>query len=165
MTPLAILAVIAGFFKGAFIEMITKLLPELDVHVSSGTFWILVIVTLGIALGGIALAVLKFKKDGKYFSEKFNHRPCYKILANQYFMPHIIENIILKPYLALSKFSWKNVDLKIVDALVDGIAKVIYSSGDKARVTQSGNLSTSLRLMAVGITVLLVLSVALGIAK
>ena len=165
MTPLAILAVIAGFFKGAFVEMATKKLPELDIHVSSGTFWVLVIVTLGIALGGIAFAVVKFRKDGTYFSEKMKDKGIYKALANQYFMPHIIENVINKPYLALSKFSWKSIDLKIVDALVDGIAKVIYKSGDKARVTQTGNISTSLRLMAVGITVLLVLSVALGIAK
>lgn len=165
MTPLAILAVVSGFFKGAFIEMIEKKLPALDIHVSSGTFWVLVIVTLGIALGGIAFAVMKFRKNGTYFSEKMKEKPIYKALANQYFMPHIIDNVINKPYLALSKFSWKSIDLKIVDAMIDGIAKFVYKTGDRARVTQSGNLSTALRLMVVGITVLLVLSIALGIAK
>ena len=165
MTPLAILAVVAGFFKTSYIEMITKKLPELDIHVSSGTFWVLVVVTLGIALAGIAFAVFKFKKDGTYFSEKIKDKSFYKLLANQYYMPHIIENVILKPYLALSKFSWKNIDLKIVDAIVDGVAKVIYRSGEGSRVIQSGNLSSALRLMIFGITVLLVLSVALGIAK
>lgn len=165
MTPLAVLAVIAGFFKGAYIEMITKKLPELDIHVSSGTFWVLVVVTLGIALGGIAFAVMKFKKDGTYFSEKIKEKSFYKLLANQYYMPHIIENIILKPYLALSKFSWKKIDLKIVDTIVDGVAKVIYRSGEGTRLVQTGNLSSSLRLMIFGITVLLVLSIALGIAK
>jgi NADH-quinone oxidoreductase subunit L len=165
MTPLAILAVVAGFFKEPFIEMATKLLPELHIHVTNGTFWVLLVVTLGIALSGIAFAVFKFKKDGTFFSEKLKNRPCYKILANQYFMPHFIAYVINRPYLALSRFSWKKIDLKIVDAIVDGIAKVIYKSGDKSRVMQSGNLSTSLRLMVLGITVLLVLLVALGIAK
>ncbi len=165
MTPLAILAVVSGFFKGSFIEMATKKLPELNVHVSSATFWVLVVLTLGIALGGIAFAVIKHRKDGTYFSEKFKDSTIYKLLANQYYMPHIIDNVILKPYLALSKFSWKNIDLKIVDAFVDGVAKVIYKSGDASRVTQNGNLSSSLRLMITGITILLVLSVALGIAK
>ncbi len=165
MTPLAILAVIAGFFKAPFVEMVTKVLPELEIHVSNATLWVLIVITLGIALSGIAFAVIKFRKDGKYFSEKFKNRPCYKILSNQYFMPHFIENVINKPYLVLSKFSWKNIDLKIVDAIVDGIAKLIYKSGEASRPIQSGNLSTSLRLMFVGITVLLVLSVALGIAK
>ncbi len=165
MTPLVILAVVAGFFKGAFIEMIEKKLPSLDIHVTSGTFWVLVVVTLGIALSGIAFAVFKHRKDGTYFSEKIKDKAFYKMLANQYYMPHIIENLILKPYLALSKFSWKSIDLKIVDAIVDGIAKVIYRSGEGSRVIQNGNLSSSLRLMIFGITVLLVLVVALGIAK
>ncbi|XPV68842.1 MAG: NADH-quinone oxidoreductase subunit L [Halarcobacter sp.] len=165
MTPLAILAIIAGWFKDSFIEMITKLLPELEVHASESTLYILIVITTAIALGGIAFAVFKYKKDGTYFSEKLKNRPCYKILANQYFMPHIIENVIIKPYLALSKFAWRSIDLRIVDAIVDAIAKVVYKSGEGSRVIQTGNLSSSLRLMIVGITVLLVWIVALGIAK
>ncbi|RXJ66813.1 NADH-quinone oxidoreductase subunit L [Halarcobacter ebronensis] len=165
MTPLAILAVVAGAFKDSFIEMATKLLPELHIHVEHGTFWVLLIVTLGIALSGIAFAVFKFRKDGTFFSEKLKNRPCYKILANQYFMPYLMQNLINRPYLAISNFSWKKIDLKIVDFIVDGIAKVIYKSGDKSRVIQNGNLSSSLRLMILGITVLLILAVALGIAK
>jgi len=165
MTPLVVLAVVAGFFKTSYIEMITKKLPELDIHVASGTFWVLVVVTLGIALSGIAFAVIKFRKDGTYFSENNKDKAFYKLLANQYYMPHLIDKIILKPYLALSSFSWKKIDLKIVDAIVDGVAKVIYKSGEGTRLIQTGNLSSSLRLMIFGITVLLVLSVALGIAK
>lgn len=165
MTPLVILAVVAGFFKGAFIEMATKLLPELNIHVSSATFWVLVVLTLGIALSGIAFAVFKFRKSGTYFSEKMKDKAVYKLLANQFYMPHMIENVILKPYLAVSRFNWKQIDLKIVDAIVDGIAKTIYKSGEASRSTQTGNLSSSLRLMVLGITILLVLIVALGIAK
>ncbi len=165
MTPLVVLAVVAGFFKTSYVEMITKKLPELNIHVSSGTFWVLVVVTLGIALGGIAFAVLKFRKDGTYFSEKIKEKAFYKLLANQYYMPHIIESVILKPYLAISKFSWKKIDLKIVDTIVDTIAKGIYKSGEGTRLIQTGNLSSALRLMIFGITILLVLSVALGIAK
>lgn len=165
MTPLALLAIVAGFFKTQFIELTTKLLPELNVHVSSATFWTLVLLTLGIALFGIAFAIIKFRKDGTYFSSKFKENALYKLLANQYYMPHFIENVLLKPYLALSKFAFKVLDLKIIDAIVDGIARVIYRGGDTSRVVQTGNLSSSLRLMVLGITVLLVLVVVLGIAK
>lgn len=165
MTPLALLAIVAGFFKTQFIELTTKLLPELNVHVSSSTFWTLVLLTLGIALFGIAFAIIKFRKEGTYFSSKFKENALYKLLANQYYMPHFIENVLLKPYLALSKFAFKVLDLKIIDAIVDGIARVIYRGGDTSRVVQTGNLSSSLRLMVLGITVLLVLVVVLGIAK
>lgn len=166
MTPLAILAVISGWMEHSFFEFTTKLLPSWTAsNTSTATIYILIVVTSIMALVGIAVAVWKHRKDGSYFSEKIKDKPFYKMLANQYYMPHFIDNVILKPYLALSKFAWKNIDLKIIDTVVDGVAKVIYKSGEESRVIQSGNLSTSLRLMVFGITILLVLSVALGIAK
>ena len=165
MTPLVVLAVIAGIFKGSYVEMVTKILPPLDIHVSTGVFWTLIVVTLGIALSGIAFAVLKYKKDETYFSGKFKERPCYKLLANQYYIPHIIDNVILKPYLALSRVSWKEIDNKIVDTIVDGIAKTIFNTGGKSRAMQTGNLSGALKWMVAGLTVLLILAVLLGSLK
>ncbi len=166
MTPLAILAVIAGWAEHSFVEFVTKLLPSWSANnIEHSTAYILIVVTSIMALAGIIFAVYKYKKDGEYFSQKIKDKAFYKLLANQYYMPHIIENIILKPYLALSKFSWKSIDLKIVDAIVDNIAKVIYRSGEGSRIIQNGNLSSSLRLMLFGITVLLVLVLALGIGK
>jgi len=166
MTPLAILAVISGWSEHSFFEFVTKSLPAWTAdNIAHSTAYILIAITSVMALVGIAFAVWKHRKDGTYFSEKIKDKPFYKLLANQYYIPHFIDNVILKPYLALSRFAWKSIDLKIVDSIVDGIAKVIYKSGEGSRVIQSGNLSTSLRLMVFGITILLVLSVALGIAK
>jgi NADH-quinone oxidoreductase subunit L len=165
MAPLAILAIVAGWFKGSFVEMITQKLPELEIHASSMTLWTLIIITSAIALSGIAYAVFKYNKSGSYWSEKFKDRPCYKLLANQYFMPHLIDNIILKPYLALSKFSWKELDLKLIDAIVDGIAKGIYGGGEAGTAMQSGNLSKGLKWMSIGIVVLLILVILFGNLK
>jgi NADH-quinone oxidoreductase subunit L len=165
MTPLAILAVVAGWFKGSFVEMITQKLPPLEIHASSMTLWILIIITSAIALGGIAYAVFKYRKSGTYWSEKFKDRACYKLLANQYYMPHMLENLINKPYLALSKFSWKELDVKLIDAIVDGIAKGIYDGGEAGTAMQSGNLSKGLKWMGIGIVVLLILVIAFGNLK
>ena len=165
MAPLAILAVVAGFFKEGYVSMVTKTLPELDIHVSSGTFWMLVGVTLAIALGGIALAVLKYKKDGTYFSNTFKDRACYRILANQYYLNHFWENVVSKPYAKFAMFSWKEIDLKLIDTIVDGIAKGIYAGGEAGTAMQSGNLSKALKWMGIGILVLLILAVAFGNLK
>ena len=164
MTPLAVLAIVAGFTKGAFIEMITQQLPQLDIHVSSAAFWTLVVATLGIASSGIAYAYFKYKKDGTYLSGKFENTFIYKLLANQYYMPHMIDNVLLKPYLALSKFAWK-LDIHVVDNIVDGIAKTVYNIGDKSRVVQSANLSKSLLTMVIGIAFFVVLGAIYGFAK
>jgi NADH-quinone oxidoreductase subunit L len=165
MTPLAILAVIAGFFKDGYVEMVTKVLPHLEVHVSESTLYILIAITLGIALGGIALAVFKYKKDGTYFSNIMSNRPCFKLLANQYFLNHFWENIVAKPYGKLARFSWKEIDLRIIDTIVDGIAKGIYSGGEAGTAMQSGNLSKALKWMGIGIFILIILAVAFGNLK
>ncbi len=165
MTPLALLAISAGWTEHSFVEMVTKVLPPLDIHVSTGTFWLLIAVTTAIALGGIAFAVLKFNRDQTYYSEQMKDRLCYKILANQYYLPHFWEAVVTKPYLALSKFSWKELDLKLVDAIVDGIAKGIYDGGEAGTAMQSGNLSKGLKWMGIGIVVLLILVVTLGNLK
>ncbi|WP_428024347.1 NADH-quinone oxidoreductase subunit L [Arcobacter sp.] len=165
MTPLAILAIIAGWFQDSFVQMITKVLPNLEIHVDHSTLNILIAVTSAIAIAGILFAVFKHKKSGTYFSESLKNRFCYKLLANQYFMPHFLEYVINRPYLALSKFAWKFIDLKIIDFIVDGIGKVVYTSGKGVRPLQSGDLSTLLKVMVYGFVLLLVLSVALGFLK
>ena len=165
MTPLAILAIVAGWFEHSFVHMVTRLLPPMEAHVDHNTVMILIVVTSGIALAGIAFAVFKHKKSGTYFSETFKNRLCYKMLAYQYFIPGFIDKAILRPYYALSKFSWKEIDVKIVDTIVDAIAKGVYSTGEESRAMQSGNLSDALKWMVAGATVLLVLAVALGSLK
>ena len=153
MIPLAILAIIAGFFEHPFVEYVTAVLPEYEPHVSSGTFIFLLVVTLGIALSGIALAVIKFSKGN--FDDFFKKIGIHKILINQYFIPQFYKEAICEPYGKLSEMAWKNIDMKIVDATVDFIAGFIYKTGDKARAMQTGNLSTNLKWMTLGLIVLL----------
>lgn len=157
MTPLAILAISAGWFEHQFVHMVTHVLPLLNVHVSDSTFYILIAVTTAIALSGIALAVFKYNKDGEYYGNKFKNNFFYKLLVNQYYLPHFWDVVVCKVYLVLAKLSWKKIDLKVVDSLVDGIASRVVDGGEIGSSMQSGNLSKSLKLMGLGILVLLIL--------
>ena len=157
MTPLAILAISAGWFQEQFTSMVTKVLPLLNVHVSTVTFYTLVAVTTAIALSGIALAVFKYNKDGEYYSSKFQNNFFYKLLVNQYYLPHFWDIVVCKVYLVVSKFSWKDVDLKVIDTLVDGVANRAIDGAEVGTAMQSGNLSKSLKWMGFGILVLLIL--------
>ena len=157
MAPLAVLAVIAGFFEHSFLHMVSYILPIEEYHVSTGTFWTLVAVTLGIAISGIAVAVYKYSKGG--FSKSWEDTFIYKLLFNQYYIPKIYNDYICKPYAELSRIFWKDMDLKIVDATVDFIATSIYKSGMVSRVVQSGNLSNMLRWMGVGLLILLLAAI------
>lgn len=158
MSPLAVLAVIAGFFQGGFHDFVTRLLPEYQM--SEHTHHLALVlgaIVLTFAVGGIALAYKKYA-NGLKRDEKTENGFLYKLLANQYYIPHLYEEIISKPYAMISDLMWKSVDLKIVDATVDGIAKFLYKSGDGTRKMQTGNLSNYLNWMAIGGIVLLVIA-------
>jgi len=156
MTPLALLAISAGWFEHQFVEMVTHKLPLLNVHVSDTTFYTLITVTTAIALSGIALAVFKYNKDGEYYGSKFQNNFFYKLLINQYYLPHFWDAVVCKVYFIISKFSWKTVDEKVVDTLVDGIASRVIDGSEVGSSMQSGNLSKSLKWMGFGILILLV---------
>jgi NADH-quinone oxidoreductase subunit L len=159
MAPLAILAVIAGFFfEHPFEHFVNVILPAYHIHLPHATEYMLIAVTSLIAVSGIAFAVYKYGKGG--FSPKWQDTFIYKLFFNQYYIPKLYDVVFVKPYTELSNIAWKQIDLKIVDATVDFIATTIYDAGEKSRVMQSGNLSKMLGWMVVGLVVLL-LSVVL----
>ncbi len=162
MSPLAVLAVIAGWFRGAFEAFITQLLPEY--HMSEATHHVaiyLIVLVMAIVIAAIVFAYLKYARTGeKAFKrdEKVENGFVYKLLKNQYYVPKLYEEFITEPYKIVSEKFWTGVDLKIVDATVDNIAKFLYGTGDKVRSMQTGNLSNYLNWMAVGGVALLVIA-------
>jgi NADH-quinone oxidoreductase subunit L len=160
MAPLAILAVVAGWFQGTFHEFITKLLPDYEMsHHTHHIAWLLGLIVLIVAVTGIVIAYKKYAGRGE---KAFKRNPkvengfLYKLLMNQYYVPDFYVEFIIKPYSAISKKFWA-IDKAIVDGTVDLIAKVIYKMGDGSRGMQNGNLSSYLNWMGAG-TVLLVLT-------
>lgn len=157
LLPLGLLAIVAGFFEHAFHGFTTKLLRDYEITIAHGTEVVLIAATLGIALSGIAFAVYKYKRGG--FSKSLEESFLYKLLSNQYYIPLAYERFIMRPFTTLSHFMWEKIDMKIVDATVDMIARVLYQTGHNARKLQSGNLSDMLRWMVVGMVVLLVFAI------
>lgn len=155
MSPLLILAIIAGFlFKGTYYEMVTAMLPAGEYHVHNHlVYWIMTIGTQLFVIAAILYAYRKYenaKIDIKVESGFF-----YQLLFNQYYIPKLYDEIFSKPYAELSKMMWK-IDNTVVDASVDGIANVFYGTGSKTHTMQDGNLSSMLRWMVLGLVALLV---------
>ena len=155
MSPLLILAIIAGFlFKGTYYEMIVGMLPAGEYHVHSAlTYWIMTIGTQIFVIAAIVYAYRKYedaKIDLKVESGFF-----YQLLYNQYYIPKIYDEVFSKPYAELSKMMWK-IDNTVVDATVDGIANIFYGTAKSTHTMQDGNLSSMLKWMVVGLVGLLV---------
>jgi len=163
MAPLAVLAVIAGFFEESLIALLEKAMPIFEPHISSGEFFMLIGVTTTLVVSAIAFTIYKYSKGG--FSPSLENSTIYKLLFNQYYIPELYDRFLVKPYTRMSDFAWKQIDLKIIDVVVDSIARTIYSSGEKSRDSvQSGNLSKMLRWMVAGLIVLLAFAFLYSIA-
>jgi NADH-quinone oxidoreductase subunit L len=160
MVPLAVLAVIAGFFEHQFVAFVSNVLPVYEfsehTHHMVGQ---LILVTSAIAITGIAIAVFSNMFKEGVFSSVFRNTTLFKLFDNQYYIPKIYEEVITKPYMELSKVFWEKVDMKIVDASVDGIANILRSTGENTRGMQSGNLSYMLRWMAGGMMLILLFAI------
>ena len=168
MSPLLLLAIIAGAFKMSYFEMVTNLLPATEYHVhSAATYWIMTIGTQIFVALAIFYAYKKYTRkdivvpDG---TSKMENSFAYKLLKNQYYIPYFYQEYIVKAYRELSEVFWTKIDQKVVDATVDGIANVFYQTGERTRVMQSGNLSTMLKWMVAGTVALLSLAVVFGLA-
>ena len=155
MSPLAVLAIIAGFFEHQFVHFVGHLLPDFEFH-THHVEGILIAVTSLMAATGIAIAIAVYRKGR--ISEKWEQTFIYKLLINQYYIPHFYDVAFTKPYRELSTIFWKKVDMKVVDGTVDAIANAFYKTGEKTRAMQSGNLSVNLRWMVGGVLVLLALA-------
>ena len=155
MSPLLILAIIAGFlFKGTYYEMVTAMLPAGEYHVHNHlVYWIM---TIGTQLFVIAAIVYAYKKyQNAKVDKKVESGVLYQLLYNQYYIPKIYDEVFSKHYAEISKMMWK-VDNTIVDATVDGLAGIFYGTAKNTHTMQDGNLSSMLKWMVVGLVALLV---------
>jgi len=164
MSPLAVLAFITGYFMDeykAFIYQIgTSVQYDMSEHTHHLAPYLGALVVL-VAVSAIVFAYLKYARTGEKAWKRDEEKEqgfFYKLLINQYYVPKFYEEFITKPYRMISEILWTKVDLKIVDATVDNIAKALYKTGDATRSMQTGNLSNYLNWMAIGGVILLVIA-------
>ncbi len=160
MTPLAILAIIAGFFEHSFMDFVGLFISPKETHLDSPTIAILITVALFVAICGIIFAIFIYHKQSKWWridKAKIQENCIYKLLKNQYYIPKLYDIIFVRPYKAVAEFLWKEIDLKIIDFVVDLIARIFIQSGQNARKSQSGILTQNLIFMFSGIFVALAL--------
>jgi len=164
MSPLAVLAVITGWFMGSYKAFIYKIGESVQYDMSEHTHHLanyLGLIVIFFAVSGIVIAYLKYARTGENAWKRDEEKEqgfFYKLLINQYYVPKFYEEFITKPYMILSEMFWTKIDLKIVDGTVDNIAKFFYGAGDKTRSMQTGNLSNYLNWMAVGAVLLLIIA-------
>jgi NADH-quinone oxidoreductase subunit L len=117
----------------------------------------LAIVAVGAALLGFAVAFwLYLKQPGKPEQLAKSMRGFYDTLLHKYYVDEIYGALIVKPLLWIStNVLWQTVDVRTIDATVNGIAEGATDIGDGVRHTQSGNTRSYAVWVVIGALVII----------
>jgi len=117
----------------------TVVMPVSDIHLS--TEIALMLVATAIALTGIYVAWLKYKKRSELaLEDKDIKNGVHITMLNKYWFDEIYDSIIRKPIDAMSNFLGKVFDPKILDGIVNGFGIATQGAGEKLRLMHSGKL-------------------------
>jgi NADH-quinone oxidoreductase subunit L len=117
----------------------------------------LAIVAVITALLGFAMAFwLYLRQPGKPEQLAKSMRGLYNTLLNKYYVDEIYAALIIKPLLWIStNVLWQTVDVRAIDATVNGIAEGAMGIGDGVRHTQSGNTRSYAVWVVIGALVII----------
>ena len=160
LTILAAAAVLAGFAGAPFLG--SRLQTFIGFHGTTSLepvapaqpLWITV-VAVGLAVSGIALAWLGYgrPRDAALTWDPALQRVLrggYALVARGYGMDALYGRLIVRPYLALSRFLAGAIDTLVIDGAVNGLARLVPFAGRRWRRLQAGEVRGYLVAMTVG---------------
>jgi NADH-quinone oxidoreductase subunit L len=120
--------------------------------------WIAMIFTVVAITGVIVLAVRLYYRRAAEPSGLEDTNPLLRLLSRKYYIDEIYTGLIIKPVTWISDKFYSVVELKIVDAVVEGVGTVVSALSRIFRLLQSGSVSFYLMFMVLGIILVLVLN-------
>ena len=108
-----------------------------------------------IAVIGISMGWFYYKK----YNADSEPKGLAKMAQDKWYFDEIYHAIIVKPLLVLSKLMERWIEKSGIDALVNGVGKLIQASGDRLRYLQSGLVGFYLFMMVLGIILLFALQI------
>jgi len=166
------LKVLAGFSVGAGLIGVSKVItfgkdwnlfehfvehtaPPVDSghHPSMAVEWLLIVLSVAVALAGIALA-RRFYTGKRAFQtpERLAARLpwLYRLVAEKFYVDELYDRIIVRPLAAVARFLWKGIDVVAIDGPVNAMAFFTEITGDLLRFLQTGNVRNYALLVMIG---------------
>ncbi|MFQ3575381.1 MAG: NADH-quinone oxidoreductase subunit L [Cytophagales bacterium] len=169
---LALLSVVGGFFNipeifggnEAFSKFLNPVLSfsssklSSEHHLSHSTEYIMMAVSVGVALISIILAFVTYVKRNIVPEADGMEKGLHKLVYHKYYLDEIYDTLFTKPLFALSSFAHGMIDNKVVDGLVSGISWGVDGLGGLTRRIQAGSVGSYLLLMVIGAIALALIS-------
>jgi NADH-quinone oxidoreductase subunit L len=113
----------------------------------------LILVSIAVAVFGIGLA---FRVYGKSSAEPLAERApaVYDALSHKYWVDELYDAIVVRPLHALSQLLWRVMDVRVVDGIVNGVARTFEGLSAVARLFQTGFVGTYALFLTIGVAAL-----------
>ncbi|MBS4331446.1 NADH-quinone oxidoreductase subunit L [Campylobacter vulpis] len=147
MSPLVILAFVAGFFEHSFLGYLSTKLVFIDAQ--NGLVMILASVA---AMLGVLLAILAYKFS--WFKESIEQKSVYKLLQNDYFIPRFYHQFLVSKYASLCEVARK-FDIELLDGCVRAMSAFAFKLSQK--ILMPNSLSLMLYFIVGAFVILLLL--------
>jgi NADH-quinone oxidoreductase subunit L len=130
--------------------------PEFGViHISHSTEWILMGVSVLVAVVAIVFAYTVFGNGKNVPGSDESMSGVKKLVYDKYYIDELYNNVFVNPISALSKFFGNIIDNKFIDGLVNGIGGAVNQISGQIRRIQVGGTGSYLLFMTIGIILLL----------
>ena len=131
-------------------------------HLSHATEYVLMALSVTVALAGILLAWRWYGQKGatpevpsaaaQAFYEKTG--PLGRLVANKWFVDEGIEAAVLSPFRKIGTFLWRGFDALVIDGIVNASAFLVELTGDLVRFFTTGNVRNYALSFSLGVLVL-----------
>ncbi len=126
-------------------------------HHSHTTELVLMAASVVMALAAIYFAVKVYTKKLK-FAEKVKNsvKGVYTLLLNKYYVDEVYDATVVNPIVSVSrKVLWNIADVKIIDGIVNGAAKLVNVFSENLKKIQTGVAQFYALFMVTGIAIIL----------
>ena len=159
MGTLAFLALFGGLVQVPGVDdAITKFLdpvfadsPLSAIQPSVGASWVGLGIGAAIALAGIGIAYYAYVVRPELPASLIQRlRPVYTLLVNKWYFDELIDILVVRPALAIGRFSNRTFERVVVDGIVTGTADTVRGAGGIVRFVQSGFVRSYALLLVAG---------------
>jgi NADH-quinone oxidoreductase subunit L len=157
---LAILSIIGGFVGVPEVfmhggeklaEYLAPVIPTLEHHVTHSTEYLLMGGTTILAIISIAFAWMRYKNYKEEQPSVFG-----KVLENKWYVDELYNSIIVQPINKLGLFANKFLENKGIDAMVNGVGRLVNYGSRQMRWLQSGQVGSYVLLMVISMVLFFV---------
>jgi len=130
-------------------------LHNIEAHGTASTEIMLMIFSVIVALAGIGVATMMYLKNPEMpakFTARFSK--LHRWVFNKWYVDEAYDALFVNPTKKLGTFCWKGFDVKVVDGVVNGVAKLVGAISAAMRHTQTGFFQNYALTMVLGTVVM-----------